>query len=89
MVWAALGRHRRKTRLAVAAVVVCGVGLIVQSFMSDEWFWRAVRQLRSTSWPAIWEDLLSIPFTTLFESALAAATIIVAQSRFQPAAGNH
>lgn len=80
MVWAALGKRWRKTRLAAAALVVCGVGLDVQSFMSDEWFWRALDQLPFTPATVLWEDVLSIPLATLCEAALAAATVIVAQS---------
>ena len=80
MVWAALGKRWRKVRLAAAALIVCGVGLIVQSFMSDEWFWRALDGLPYTSSSTMWEDVLSIPLATLCEAALAAATVTAAQS---------
>lgn len=77
MSWAALGRRWRKGRIAAAAVMVCAVGLTVQSFMSDTWFWDALKNLNRVSAFTLWEDLISIPLAMLVESLFAAATVVV------------
>lgn len=87
MVWAALPRRWRKMRLAAGALVACAIGLIVQSFMSESWFWDALRGLRTVGAHQLWEDLFSIPAVMLFESLLAAATVIAPRSASSPRSG--
>ncbi|HVX13707.1 MAG TPA: hypothetical protein VHC22_21175 [Pirellulales bacterium] len=75
MTWAVLPRRRRKLRLTVATLLVGAVGVTVQSFMSDSFFWDAVKALHRISPFTLWEDLLSIPLVMLLESLFAAATV--------------
>jgi hypothetical protein len=81
MTWAAIRRRWRKARLAIATVMVCAVGLTVQSFRSERWFWDALTNLGGASAFTLWEDLVSIPLTTLVESLLAATTIVLFYER--------
>jgi hypothetical protein len=80
LVWAALCRRWRKVRLALASVVACAVGLTVQSFMSDSWFWEVLQDFRYMPAARIWEDLLSIPVAILLEAYLAAGTVMAVRS---------
>ena len=75
MTWAALRRRWRKWRVAAAAMIVCAVGVTVQSFMSETWFWEALKNLNRASAFTLWEDLLSIPLAMLAESLFAAVTV--------------
>jgi hypothetical protein len=75
MTWAVLPRRRRAMRLTLAVLLVCAVGITVQSFMSDSFFWDALKTLNRISAFTLWEDLLSIPLAILLESLLAAATV--------------
>lgn len=75
--FAVLPRRWRWFRFAVGYVVIGAVGVIVQSFMSESWFWDALRNFRRVSAYQIWEDLVSIPAITLGESLFAAATLVV------------
>jgi hypothetical protein len=76
LVWAATGGRRRKIRVALASVMASAVGLTVQSFRSDSFFWGVLEDLPYVSGARIWEDLLSIPAAILLEGLLAAATMI-------------
>ncbi|HQU41592.1 MAG TPA: hypothetical protein PK867_02220, partial [Pirellulales bacterium] len=58
-VWSALPRRWRRLRLAAGAVVACGVGLVVQSFMSADWFWDVLRKFPNVRIGELWGDLLS------------------------------
>ncbi|HWB14162.1 MAG TPA: hypothetical protein VG826_33355 [Pirellulales bacterium] len=79
LVWAAIGGRLRKARIALASVMACAVGLTVQSFRSDSWFWGVLEDLPYVPWARLWEDLLSIPAAVLLEGLLAAATVIAMQ----------
>jgi hypothetical protein len=74
-IWAALPWRWRKCRIAAAALMVCAVGLVVQSFVSESWFWDAVKNPGRVGASRLWEDLISIPLVTLIESLLAAVTV--------------
>ncbi|HET6879695.1 MAG TPA: hypothetical protein VFI31_06060 [Pirellulales bacterium] len=75
--WAALPWRWRKWRIAAAAVLVCAVGIVVQSFLSESWFWDALKNVRRASAAQLWEDLISVPFVTLIESLFVAVTVTV------------
>lgn len=77
MTFAVLPRRLRWFRFAIGYAVVAAVGVIVQSFMSESWFWDALRHWRRAGPYPIWEDLVSIPLLTLAESLLAAVTLVV------------
>jgi hypothetical protein len=77
MTWAVLPRRWRGVRTIAALVMVCGVGIIVQSFMSESWFWEVAKNFRTASFVEIWGDLFSIPVVTLIESLLASATLLM------------
>ena len=77
MTWAALPRRWRAVRTIAAIVMVCAVGVIVQSFMSESWFWEVIENFPGASLRQIWDDLISIPLVTLFESLLATATLLL------------
>lgn len=66
---------REAARYIVTLAVVCGLGFVMQSYLSASWFWDALRALRRTSIGVLWEDLFSIPTTVLIESVFAVATI--------------
>ena len=70
-------------RIVAAAVVACGLGLVMQSYLSASWFWDALRSFRGMAegnFPGaavgvLWEDLFSIPITVLIESLFGVATV--------------
>ncbi len=62
-------------RFLLAALAAFGLGLIMQSYLSASYFWDALRNMRREIFSGVWEDLLSIPATVLFESMFALATI--------------
>lgn len=76
MTFAVLPRRLRWLRFAAGYFVVAVVGVIVQSFMSESWFWDVLRNMLRAPAYQIWEDLVSIPLVTLAESLLAAATLV-------------
>lgn len=77
MTFAVLPRRLRRVRFVAACIVICAVGIVVQSFMSESWFWDALRNFRRTSAYQVWEDLVSIPLITLSESLFTAATLVL------------
>ncbi|HJT35439.1 MAG TPA: hypothetical protein VJ783_25660 [Pirellulales bacterium] len=66
---------REAARYVVTLAVVCGLGFVMQSYLSASWFWDALRALRQTPIGVLWEDLFSIPTTVLIESLFAVATV--------------
>ena len=83
LVLAALRGRWRRSRILLASLVACAVGLVVQSFMSDSYFWDVLHALKNFAGvpPAqLWEDLLSIPATIMLEGLLAAATVVTTRS---------
>lgn len=75
MTWAALPRRWRTVRIIAALSLVCTVGFIVQSFMSEGWFWEVLENFPGVTFNQIWDDLICIPLVTVIESLLAAATL--------------
>lgn len=66
---------RETARYVCALAVVCGLGFVMQSYLSASWFWDGLRALRQTPIGVLWEDLFSIPTTVLIESVFAVATV--------------
>ncbi|HVC98579.1 MAG TPA: hypothetical protein VND64_33240 [Pirellulales bacterium] len=78
MVWATLRRRWRWVRAPVAAIVSCSVGVIVQSYLSESYFWGIILYPSTVTRWDYWEDLLSIPTFILLLSIFAAVTVQVA-----------
>jgi hypothetical protein len=78
MVWATLRRRGRWVRTPIAAFVSCSVGMIVQIYLSESYFWGIILFPSTVTLWDWWEDLLSIPTFIVLLSFFAAATVQVA-----------
>lgn len=78
MVWATLRRRGRWILTGIATIFACAVGVIVQSYLSESYFWGIVQAPLAASPWEWWEDLLSIPTFILLLSLFAALTVQVA-----------
>jgi len=88
MIWATLRRRGRWVRTPVAAIVSCSVGMIVQVYLSESYFWGIILFPSTVTVWDWWEDLISIPTFIVLASFFAAATVqVAARCGYSPSHG--